>query len=387
MAHMRYKLLGKSGLRVSELCLGAGTFGVNWGPIGSDHEESRKIFDAFAEAGGNFIDTSNRYQEGQSEEYVGEFISSDRDRFIVGSKYTLFDLYTELDNPNGSGSHRKNLIRSVENSLRRLKTDFIDLLYVHIWDPLTPVEEMMRALDDLVRMGKILYVGCSNLPSWIISKANTLAEFRGWSQFTANQIEYNIVERTAEREQIPMSIDLDIAVMCWSPLSGGMATGKYSKGDLDPSQTHRLQGVLAPSAEHYFLSIEQRNMAIMEKVNQISGKIGRPTVQVSLNWLRQKPGVTIPVFSARTVEQVKENLDCLDFTLPPEQMQELDDASLPALTSPIVQKGYPEDFLEFGSPAIPTFEVKKMEYGNMGKYIDNHRSFRQTQQIPGPDLV
>jgi len=384
---MRYKLLGKSGLRVSELCLGAGTFGTNWGTIGSDKEESRKILDAFVEAGGNFLDTSNRYQEGQSEEFVGDLIASNRDYFVVGSKYTLYDLYGNLDDPNGSGSHRKNLVRSVEGSLKRLKTDYIDLLYVHIWDPLTPIEEVMRALDDLVRAGKILYIGCSNLPSWIISRANTIAEFRGWTSFVANEIEYNIVERTAEREQIPMCQALDLAVTCWSPLSGGIVTGKYNKGNLDNSMPHRMQDIIDPDKQQYFLSVEQRNLKIIEKVNQLAEEIDRPTVQVSLNWLRQKPGVTIPIFSARTVEQAKEDLGCLDWSLTPEQMQRLDEASEVALTSPIVKWGYPNDFLEYGSPAIPTFEVKKMQYGNVGKYIDNHRQVEQPQQIPGPKVI
>lgn len=384
---MRYKLLGKSGLRISELCLGAGTFGTSWGPIGSNEQESRQIFEAFVEAGGNFIDTSNRYQEGMSEKLVGEFIASNRDDFVVASKYTLYDLYANLDDPNGSGSHRKNLVRSVEGSLKRLNTEYIDLLYIHIWDPLTPIEEVMRALDDLVRAGKVLYIGCSNLPAWVISRANTIAEFRGWTSFVANEIEYNIVERSAEREQIPMCQALDVAVLCWSALSGGMVTGKYNNGNLDSSQPHRLKEILDPDKQHFWLSVEQRNLKIMEKVIEVAKEISRPTVQVSLNWLRQKPGITIPIFSARTVEQVKEDLGCLDFTLTPEQMQKLDEASELALSSPIVKWGYPNDFLQYGSPAIPTFEVKKMQYGNVGKYIDNHQAIEQTHQIPGPKVL
>lgn len=384
---MRYKLLGKSGLRVSELCLGAGTFGTNWGPIGSDKEESRKIFEVFANAGGNFLDTSNRYQEGMSEQIVGELIHSDRDHFVVASKYTLYDLYTKLDDPNGSGSHRKNLRRSVEGSLKRLQTDYIDLLYVHIWDPLTPIEEVMRSLDDLIRAGKILYVGCSNLPAWIISRANTLAEFRGWTPFVANEIEYNLVERTPEREQIPMCQALDVAVLCWSALSGGIVSGKYNTGKLDPHQPHRLKDTLDPAKKHYWLATEQRNLKIMEKVVQIAETINRPPVQVALNWLRQKPGVVIPIFSARTVEQAKEDVGCVEWNLSPEQMRKLNEVTEPALTSPIVKWGYPNDFLQFGSPAISTFEVKKMQYGNVGKFIDNHRSLEQPQQIPGPKVL
>jgi aryl-alcohol dehydrogenase-like predicted oxidoreductase len=384
---MRYKLLGNSGLRVSELCLGAGTFGTDWGPIGSDKAESQKIFDAFAEAGGNFLDTSNRYQEGSSERLVGEFVASNRDYFVIGSKFTLYDLYGELGDPNGSGSHRKNLVRSVEGSLKRLGTDYIDLLYVHIEDALTPIEETLRALDDMVRAGKILYIGCSNLPAWKVARANTLAEFRNQTAFVANQIEYNLVERTAEKDTIPMCRELDMAVLCWSALSGGMTTGKYSRGALDPDQSHRLQGTLDPAADHYWLSVLERNRDIMGRVNAVADRIGRPTVQVSLNWLRQKPGVTIPVFSARTLEQMREDLGCLDWELTPEQMAEIDQASEAALATPVKKWGYPNDFVEFGSPAIPMFEVKKMEYGTVGANIDDHRSAEQRQQDPGPRVV
>lgn len=382
---MKYKLLGNTGLRVSELCLGAGTFGTNWGPIGSDEQESKRIFDAFVQAGGNFLDTSNRYQEGQSEEIVGKLIASDRDHFVVGSKYSLFDKVANLDDPNGSGSHRKNLRRSLEGSLKRLKTDYIDLLYVHIWDPLTPIEEIMRGLDDAVRAGKILYIGVSNLPAWIIARGNTLAELRGWTQFVANEVEYSVVERSAEKEQIPMSRALDLGVTCWSPLSGGMVTGKYNAGKLDPSQPHRLKDNLEPAKKHYWLKVLERNRNIMEQVVAIAKKIERPPVQVSLNWLRQKPGVTIPIFSARTLAQTKEDLASVDWNLTPEQMAELDRVTEPAL-SPIVKWGYPNDFLAFGSPAIPTFPVKLMEYGNVGKNIENHRMLEQPQQVPGPNV-
>lgn len=384
---MRYKLLGKSGLRVSELCLGAGTFGTNWGPIGSDQAESLKIFDAFAEAGGNFLDTSNRYQEGQSEQLVGEFVHSQRDHFVIGSKYTLYDLYTKLDDPNGSGSHRKNLRRSVEGSLKRLRTDYIDLLYVHIWDPLTPVEEIMRGLDDVIRAGKVLYIGCSNLPAWFIARGHTLAELRGWTQFVANEIEYNLVERTAEREQLPLCQALDIGVTCWSALSGGMLTGKYNRGKLDAKQPHRLKDILDPARKHYWLATGQRNLRIMGKVVEFADQLGRPPVQVALNWLRQKPGVCIPIFSARTFPQAREDIGCVEWQLSSDEMVKLDALTEEALASPIVKHGYPNDFLQFGSPAIATFEVKKMEYGAVGKNIDNHRSLDQPQQVPGPMVI
>jgi aryl-alcohol dehydrogenase-like predicted oxidoreductase len=373
---MRYKLLGRTGVRVSELCLGAGTFGTNWGAIGSDKEESRRIFDAYVQAGGNFLDTSNRYQEGMSEELVGEFVKSERDYFVVASKYTLFDLYGKLDDPNGSGSHRKNLHRSIERSLKRLQTDYVDLLYVHIWDSYTPIDEVMRSLDDLVRAGKTRYIGVSNWPSWAISKGNTLAEFHGWTRFVANEIEYSLVERSAEREQIPMSYSEDMAVTAWSALSGGMVTGKYNRNALDASQTHRLQAGLDPKNKHVWNKGLTRNREIMANVVKIADRIGRPPVQVALNWLRQHKATTIPIFSARTLQQAKEDLACLDFTLEPQILDELDRATETALSIPIVKWGYPNDFLEYGSPAIPDFEVKKMEYGNLIGKVDDHRALK-----------
>lgn len=371
---MRYRLLGRSGLRVSELCLGAGTFGTNWGAIGSDENESRRIFDAFANCGGNFVDTSNRYQEGMSEELVGKFVSRDRDNFVVGSKFTLYDLPKDFNNPNGGGSHRKNLYRSVEGSLRRLKTDYIDLLYVHIWDGYTPIEEVVRSLDDMVRAGKVRYIGVSNWPSWAISKANTLAQFQGWTRIVANQIEYSLVERTPEREQLPVCEHEDIAVVAWSALAGGMTTGKYNRDKLDASQPHRIERALDPAKEHPWHNGAKRAQRIMQNVVKVADQIGRPTVQVSLNWLRQNSVPTIPVFSARTLQQAKEDLGCLDFRLSPEQIEDLNRATEEALVTPTAKWGYPNDFLEFGSPSIPDFPVKLMEYGNVGNQIDDHRA-------------
>ncbi|MFC1662135.1 aldo/keto reductase, partial [Gemmatimonadota bacterium] len=178
---MRYKLLGRSGLRVSELGLGTMTFGEEWG-WGASKKESQRIFDAYATAGGNFVDTANRYTEGTSERFVGEFVAADRGHFVVATKYTLFN---REGDPNAAGNHRKNMVQSLEASLRRLKTDYIDLLWVHAWDFMTPVDEVMRGLDDLVRAGKVLYVGISDTPAWIVSQANTLADLRGWTPFVA----------------------------------------------------------------------------------------------------------------------------------------------------------------------------------------------------------
>src|SRR6476646_5332605 len=220
---MNYRLLGKSGLRVSEFCLGTMTFGEDW-DWGSSKDDAKKIYDAFREAGGNFIDTANFYTCGTSETFLGEFMKGHRESVVLATKYTNAAPGTD---PNAAGNHRKSMVQAVEASLKRLKTDYIDLYWVHIWDGLTPVEEVMRGLDDLVRQGKVLYVGISDAPAWWIAQANTLASLRGWSPFIGLQIEYSLIERTVERELIPMAKALNIGVTAWSPLAGGVLTGKY----------------------------------------------------------------------------------------------------------------------------------------------------------------
>ncbi len=371
---MKYKLLGRSGLRVSELCLGCATFGTNWGSIGSDKQESGRIFDAFVEAGGNFFDTSNRYQESQSEEFLGTFIQSDRDRHVLATKYSLFDGFSDGRDPNGCGNHRKNLIRSVEGSLKRLNTDYIDLLWIHIYDYTTPIDEILRALDDLVRQGKVHYVGASNFPAWWMAKANTLADFHGWSPFVATQLEYSITERSCEPEFLPMAHEMDIALVAWSALGGGMATGKYNRGGLDNTIPQRLVDEIDPAKRHYWHAMTERNLGIMEKVNRVADRIGRPTAQISLRWLMQQPVVTIPVFSARTVEQAKEDLGCVDFELSAEDMRELTIASQPAVSSIMPGVGaYPYPMLEYGSPALPEFYSRFLLFGEVEEKIVNHR--------------
>jgi aryl-alcohol dehydrogenase-like predicted oxidoreductase len=371
---MKYKLLGRSGLRVSELCLGCGTFGTNWGPIGSDPEESRRILDLFVEAGGNFIDTSNRYQESQSEQLLGEFIQADRDWYVVASKYSLFGGFNPGKDPNGCGNHRKNLVRSVEGSLKRLKTDYIDLLWIHIWDYTTPIDEILRALDDLVRQGKILYVGASNFPAWWLARANTIADFQGWSPFIATQLEYSLTERSCEPEFLPMAAELDIALVAWSALGGGMVTGKYNRGSLDPSQPHRLVDHVDPSKNAFWHTMTKRNLAIMADVIKIADAIGRPPVQLALRWLMQQQVPTIPVFSARTAAQMKEDLGCLEFTLSPSEMAALEEATRPALASVMPEVGaYPYPMLEYGTPALPGFYSRALLFGNVEYQIENHR--------------
>src|ERR1700677_2979038 len=229
---MRYKLLGNSGLRVSELCLGTMTFGEDWG-WGSSKEESRKVYDAFLEAGGNFIDTANVYTNGTSERLLGEFMAGHRDRGVLASKYSNA---VPGNDPNAAGNQRKSMMQAVEASLKRLKCDYIDLYWLHIWDQITPIEEVMRAFDDLVRQGKILYAGVSDMPAWVIAKANTLADLQGWTPFVGLQIEYSLIERTPERELLPMAADLGLGVTAWSPLAGGGVARKKPepRGGKDP---------------------------------------------------------------------------------------------------------------------------------------------------------
>ena len=322
---MRYKLLGNSGLRVSELCLGTMTFGEDWG-WGSDKEESRAVFQAFAEAGGNFLDTANIYTNGTSETLVGEFVKGDREKWVIATKYSL---NTRPGDVNACGNHRKNLFQAVEASLKRLGTDYIDLLWLHIWDSLTPIEEVMRAFDDLVRMGKVLYIGISDSPAWIVSQANTLATLRGWTPFIGLQIEYSLKERTPERELLPMAKALNIGVTAWSPLGGGVLTGKYN-------QPHPVDGRLSMTDQPF--QILDRDLKIAETVLEIAREIGKSPAQVALNWLRNRPNPIIPIIGARRLSQLQDNLACVDFNLTGEQLQRLDNISAISL-------GFPQELL------------------------------------------
>ena len=319
---MKYHLLGKSGLRVSELCQGAMTFGEEWG-WGASKDESRKIFDAYVSAGGNFIDTANKYTEGTSEKYIGEFISSNREQFVLPTKYTS---NMRRGDPNAGGNHRKSLVQSLEGSLKRLNTDYIDLYWVHAWDPLTPVEELMRALDDMIRKGKILYAGISDAPAWLISQANTLADLRGWTPFTGLQVEYSLLQRTAERDLLPMANALDIGVTAWSPLAGGLLTGKYynkknetevrQKQEQNASEQGRLIVVSSRSGDPVNIVFKDKDMLIIEEVSKIANEIGCTPGQIALNWIRQQQkgrNRIIPIVGARNAYQIKENLECLSF--------------------------------------------------------------------------
>src|ERR1700733_7556700 len=281
---MKYRLLGNSGLRVSEAALGAMTFGDEWG-WGSGKDEARKVYDAFREAGGNFIDTANFYTNGTSESFLGEFMEGHRQSVVLATKYTMSAPGTD---PKAGGNQRKNMMQAVEASLKRLRTDYIDLYWVHMWDQMTPVEEVMRALDDLVRAGKVLYTGISDAPAWWIAQANTLAHLRGWSAFAGLQIEYSLIERTVERELIPMAKALNIGVTAWSPLASGVLTGKYhGHGKADGAR-------LSNEGMKDFLPEEQRAARVVSAVKSVSEKTGRSMAQVALAWLHYRAVPVIP---------------------------------------------------------------------------------------------
>ena len=338
---MKYRLFGKSGLRVSEAALGTMTFGQERG-WGAPKDESRKVYDAFREAGGNFIDTANIYTDGTSESFLGEFLEGHRNSVVLATKYSNA---APGNDPNAAGNHRKSMMQAVEASLKRLRTDYIDLYWVHIWDAITPVEEVMRGLDDLVRQGKVLYVGISDVPAWWIAQANTLADMRGWSRFIGLQIPYNLIERTVERELIPMAKALDIGVTAWSPLSNGVLTGKYHGHG--GSELGRMNSETMKT----FMPEQQRATRIVAAVKIVSEQTGCSMAQVALAWLRHRPVPVIPIVGARKLTQLQDNLASFDLELSAEHLKSLEEASR-------VELGFPQDL--YAIKAVGT-----IRYGGM----------------------
>jgi aryl-alcohol dehydrogenase-like predicted oxidoreductase len=338
---MRYRLLGDSGLRVSEICLGTMTFGEDWG-WGAARDEARKMYEAYREAGGNFIDTANLYTMGTSEKFVGEFIRENRGEVVLATKYS--NSMPGRD-PNAAGNHRKNMFQAIEASLKRLGTDFIDLYWLHIWDQITPVDEVMRGFEDLIRSGKVLYAGVSDAPAWWIARANTLAEFRGWGKFVGLQIEYSLIERTVERELLPMAKSLGLTVTAWSPLAGGMLSGKYQGGT--PSKEGRYSTDMMKS----FKPAGDRAEKIVAVVTQVARQIGRSAPQVALAWLLHRDQPIIPIIGTRKIAQLHDNLAALDVKLDRDQIRLLDDASA-------IPLGFPHEFYQQEM-------VRNIAYGGM----------------------
>ncbi|MCP4000007.1 MAG: aldo/keto reductase [Gammaproteobacteria bacterium] len=324
---MKYKILGRSGLRVSELCLGAMTFGEELG-TGASEAVSRQIYDAYREAGGNFVDTANIYTLGTSESMTGRFIAPERDKIVLASKYSMA---TNRQDPNASGNNRKNMVQGLEASLKRLNTEYLDLFWVHGWDQITRIDEIMRGLDDLIRAGKVLHIGISNFPAWLIAQANTLATERGLTPFTAVQMHYNLVERSIETDFFDLCKAQDMALLPWSPLAGGLLTGKFnpeaeSKADVDARLNKAAYG---PA-----MLAEQR-IRIAQGLAEQAKTVGCTPSQLALAWLLHRPeGTVIPLLGARKLEQFKDNLGCLDIQLNQAQIYALDVLAPPPVTYP-----------------------------------------------------
>jgi aryl-alcohol dehydrogenase-like predicted oxidoreductase len=317
-----YRLLGNSGMRVSPLCLGTMTFGTEWG-WGTTLEESRQILDVYSDRGGNFIDTANEYTNGSSESFLGQILQNRRDRFILATKYSLC---TDATNPNAGGNHRRSLVRAIEDSLKRLGTDYIDLYWLHAWDYRNSIEEVMRALDDLVRQGKILHIGLSDTPAWVVAEGQAVAKLRGWTQVSAIQVHHNLVERTSEADMLPMAWQYGITPLAWSPLAGGVLSGKYSREDLQ--DTNKVKdGSARKEVLETIGQLNERSLSIVDVVKQIATEVNRSPSQVSLNWLVQQPSKPIPIIGARKVSHLEDNIASLDFTLSSEQIDRLNQVS------------------------------------------------------------
>lgn len=336
---MRYKLFGRSGLRVSEVSCGTMNFGQpEWGV---DAASSHAVLDAYAMAGGNFIDTAHAYANGESERIIGDFIAADRDHFIVASKYTPSYGNDILK----SGNSRRTMMRMVDESLRRLKTDYIDLYYLHVWDFTTPIDEVMRGLEDLVRMGKVVYVASSDMPAWQVSRANMLADLRGWAPFTGIQFEYNLARRTPERDLLPMARELDLGMVAWSPLAGGVLAR--------PADDTR------DNVRGRAISQHDRNVA--KVVHAVAREQGLQPGQVALAALRQLKGSerVIPLIGAGSPEQMRENLSFLTVTLDTDTLDRIDAATA-------IDRGFPHEFLE--SPYM-----RQLVTSGHDAVLDNHR--------------
>lgn len=328
-----YVTLGRTGLRVSPLCLGTMTFGTEWG-FGSDEATVRPIFEKYLETGGNFVDTADGYTNGKSEELVGKFIkeTKSRDRVVLATKFTF---NAQPGNPNAGGNGRKNIYRAIESSLRRLQTDYIDLYWMHAWDTITPIEEVLATLDALVQSGKVRYFGFSDVPAWYVARAQTLAELQFRERVAALQLEYSLIERNIEREHVPAAQELGIAICPWSPLAGGLLSGKYK--DETPSGTSRGRIDSQRAAGNtLFDRSSERNLKIVDELVSVAKEIGRPAAEVALNWVATQPGITSTILGVTKLPQLDSNLASLDFTIPAELRAKLTKAGEPELVHPYV---------------------------------------------------
>jgi aryl-alcohol dehydrogenase-like predicted oxidoreductase len=331
MALNTYYLLGRSGLRVSRLALGTMTFGTEWG-WGADEDAARQLFNTYVDAGGNFIDTADLYTNGTSETWLGKFIADCnlRDRIVIATKFTY---NAEPGNPNAGGNGRKNILRAVEGSLKRLGTDYIDLYILHTWDMITPAEEVMRTMDDLVRSGKVRHVGLSDTPAWYAARAQTLAEWRGYEPLSTLQLEYSLVERNIEREFIPLGVELGMGVMVWSPLASGLLSGKYKPSEGSATGEGRLE-TMKGSANPGFQKFSDRNWKIVAELEKVAQALDRSMAQVAVNWTVNRPGIASVIVGATKLSQLVDNLKALEFEIPLELMNRLERVSRPEVQFP-----------------------------------------------------
>ena len=325
-----FRMMGRSGLKVSPLCLGTMTFGETWG---ADEAESRRIFDAYVDRGGNFIDTAGFYAQGKSEALTGAFANARRDRLVLSTKYSLM---VQPGDPNAAGNSRKSMVRAVEDSLRRLQSDYIDLLFLHVWDDTTPIDEIMRAFDDLIRAGKVLYIGISDTPAWQVARMQTMAELRGWSQLAALQVEYSLLQRTTERDLIPAARALGMGVMPWSPLGSGLLSGKYASKAGARGEPEGGRGAMIAANGR----VTPEAIALADAVKAVADDIGATSAQVAIAWTLANPAVTAPVLGARTLAQLEDNLGALEVVLGADHLAALDAASA-------IAPGFPHDFLSY----------------------------------------
>jgi aryl-alcohol dehydrogenase-like predicted oxidoreductase len=322
---MRSTLFGRSGLRVSEYCLGTMTFGTEWA-LGADYDTSKAVFDTYTKAGGYFLDTANRYTNGTSERWLGEFIADDRDHFVVATKYTLSDRDGDV---HFAGNHRKNMMRSVRDSLQRLNTEYIDVFWLHMWDFTTPVDEIMRGLDDLISRGLVHYIGISDTPAWIVSQANVMAELRGWSQFVGLQIEYSLIQRAPERDLLPMAKQFGMSVTPWGVLGGGALSGKYINTD---------KGTAPGRIPENSARRSERANRIAETTVAVAKELEVAPTAVALAWAKRLHQSVIPIIGARTPEQLSNTLENGNLILPQSAIDRLNEVSA-------IELGFPHDFL------------------------------------------
>ena len=328
---MEYYTLGNTGLRISRLALGTMTFGEDWG-WGTGESTARQIFDKYLEAGGNFIDTADMYTNGNSEKMLGQFIqeSGSRDRIVIATK---FSYNAQPGNPNAGGNGRKNIMRALEGSLKRLGTDYIDLYILHTWDSVTPAEEVMRTFNDLVSSGKVRHVAISDAPAWYVSHAQTIAKERHWEPISTVQLEYSLVERNIEFEYVPMAKSLDAGVMVWSPLASGLLSGKYKPSEDGAEGSGRL-AALAGNDNPAFNKFTERNWVIVAELEKVAKELDRSMAQIAVNWVINRPGVASVLVGATKLHQLEDNLGALDFQLPAELQQRLDEVSKPETKFP-----------------------------------------------------